>query len=306
MFEIWQDQSTQAPSGFPGLTGAATRKSTPIIWQFEYTKMNNAYFRSSPSGRSPLPASEYDRFDGLAETSWYRDSALLDQIVQLLDLSCGIRILDVGCGAGDLLAELSKRRVRVVGIDASRVMLQRARSRGASAQTVQLVHGRFEQCSAQLGLFDRVVCKNVLHLVDDIPKFLARAESNLVPGGRLLLIETVSPTPSANAFVRALFAAAGVGASKRHYFSSDDVRALAVAAGFGVERQLFHSQKLFLHEWLRAKDARATAHAAAEAVVSSASADVQRAMEIRTETGPSGPDWALKRLQYVALLKSTR
>lgn len=58
---------------------------------------------------------------------------MLDEVVAALDLQPGMRVLDAGCGTGDLEARLAERHpgVEVVALDASTAMLARARRRQA-------------------------------------------------------------------------------------------------------------------------------------------------------------------------------
>jgi len=54
----------------------------------------------------------------------------LDELIDALDLQPGARVVDLGCGKGELLARLARRfAVRGVGIDASAELLAEARRR---------------------------------------------------------------------------------------------------------------------------------------------------------------------------------
>lgn len=48
-------------------------------------------------------------------------------VIELVGDVRGRRVLDVGCGDGDLAIDLSKRGARVVGIDSSSVMINAAK-----------------------------------------------------------------------------------------------------------------------------------------------------------------------------------
>lgn len=77
------------------------------------------------------------------------------------------RVLDVATGTGAVLRELRRRRVqpaRVVGVDASREMLARARRSLPSWELVQADAGSlpFEDAS-----FDAVTCTYLLHLLGE-------------------------------------------------------------------------------------------------------------------------------------------
>ena len=91
-------------------------------------------------------------------------------------------MLDVGCGTGRLVAELSER-ARVWGVDPSPEMLEVARSRAPGV--------RFKQASAESlpfkdGWFERATMWLVVHLLDR-PRAFAELRRVLAPGGRLAI-----------------------------------------------------------------------------------------------------------------------
>jgi SAM-dependent methyltransferase len=112
-------------------------------------------------------------------------------IAQHFALFPGARVLDVGCGTGELYAQLPKD-IHYVGIDLSAPYIEQARARfGTSAEFVcadlsAVDFGRFAE-------FDRVIGTGILHHLDDaeVSRLMAAAQACLVPGGRLI---TVDPT----------------------------------------------------------------------------------------------------------------
>lgn len=114
-----------------------------------------------------------------------------DAIVHAV-LRCTPRtVLDVDCGEGWLARELAARSIDVVGIDASRALIDIARETGGA---------RFEVCAyadldanaSNLGApFDAIVCNFAL-LEEDIAPTLAALRAPMQPGGRLL-VQTVHP-----------------------------------------------------------------------------------------------------------------
>jgi trans-aconitate methyltransferase len=104
-----------------------------------------------------------------------------------LSVSSKWRILDLGCGAGDLSEHLANLATDgyVLGIDASPSMI-------AAAEHRQRPNLEFMVCSAQdltrrFGRFDLVVSTAVLHWIPqrDHPNVLTRIRSVLKPGGIL-------------------------------------------------------------------------------------------------------------------------
>lgn len=82
----------------------------------------------------------------------------LDALQRFAQAKPGQRVLEVGCGAGHVLARFPQ--AERVGIDLSSLMLERARQRLGSA--VALVLGSAEQLPFDAGSFDVVLCTEVL------------------------------------------------------------------------------------------------------------------------------------------------
>jgi trans-aconitate 2-methyltransferase len=90
--------------------------------------------------------------------------------------------VDLGCGTGELTAELARRlpEGRVTGVDSSPSMLERARA--IDAPGVSFVRG---DLLGVPGPFDLVFSHAVLHWIDDHPALFSRLWALLSPGGQL-------------------------------------------------------------------------------------------------------------------------
>lgn len=111
-------------------------------------------------------------------------------ILEMLGEVHGKRILDIGCGDGELAVALSKRGANVCGVDLSAKAIEaareRAREKGADI--------RFEVVDAQnlpysSGAFDAVIAITVLCFVEKPDAILNEAVRTLRPGGRLVIGE---------------------------------------------------------------------------------------------------------------------
>ncbi len=95
------------------------------------------------------------------------------------------RILDAGCGTGRWLEVLAAPARLTVGLDPSRGMLARARSR---LPRVPLVQARGEAPPFADAAFDLITLVHVIHHLADPLRFLAEAARCLAPGGALAVV----------------------------------------------------------------------------------------------------------------------
>ncbi|WP_266003801.1 bifunctional 2-polyprenyl-6-hydroxyphenol methylase/3-demethylubiquinol 3-O-methyltransferase UbiG [Paucibacter sp. PLA-PC-4] len=117
----------------------------------------------------------------------------------------GLRMADIGCGAGLMCEPLAARGAQVVGVDAAANNIAAARLH--AAETGLRIDYRCGEPGATLGeneSFDVLLLLEVVEHVDQVPAFVRDAISHLRPGG-LLLVSTINRTPSSflNAIVGA-------------------------------------------------------------------------------------------------------
>lgn len=103
----------------------------------------------------------------------------------------GMRVLDVGCGTGDLLQCLVDSEAEFVGIDLSSKVIEHAAKRFAGRPNIRLEVASVEQIEGR-GPFDLVTCVTVLqHVTDetDFRKAIHGLVGTLKRGGCILLLE---------------------------------------------------------------------------------------------------------------------
>jgi trans-aconitate 2-methyltransferase len=103
----------------------------------------------------------------------------------------GMRVVDLGCGTGELTSELHVRlgARETVGIDSSETMLAAAAERGevaksAAGQTLRFERGRIEEWEPAEPV-DLVFSNAALHWVEGHEGLFARMKRALAPGGQL-------------------------------------------------------------------------------------------------------------------------
>jgi len=131
---------------------------------------------------------------------YFRDFA---NIVQILDLPGGSRILDVACGPGWFSEFLWRFGYHVVGIDVCAELLEVARSRVRSVSHPPLDRSLDDVRFLELDIetapleerFDAIVFYDCLHHFVDVRRVIEHAEAMLAPHGSLLIKEGAMPPP---------------------------------------------------------------------------------------------------------------
>jgi SAM-dependent methyltransferase len=141
-------------------------------------------------------------------------------VAEMLDLRPEDELLDIGCGPGAFLADKARHIRRVVGLDASRVMLREAEKRLAdriAAGTARLVLGNSAALAFSDDEFSAVT-------VITAPANLSEVFRVLRPGGRLVFVDELTPDPRKPSSERA-------GGDPRNWTEADTRRILE-DAGF--------------------------------------------------------------------------
>jgi SAM-dependent methyltransferase len=125
-----------------------------------------------------------------------------ERIAAVLQVTPGMRVLDLGCGVGHLLAWLTRHApARYHGVDLSVNSARAARSR---ASAIEVSVGDAGRLPFREGSFDRVVCNGSAHHLPDVRAALGEIRRVLRPGGRVVLHEPVD-TPVTGAIRHTLF-----------------------------------------------------------------------------------------------------
>jgi demethylmenaquinone methyltransferase / 2-methoxy-6-polyprenyl-1,4-benzoquinol methylase len=156
----------------------------------------------------------------------------------------GDRVLDACCGTGDLAVEAERRGGRVVGLDFSEMMLERARKKSGAIEWVQ---GDALELPFADGEFDAVTVGFGVRNLADLEGGLRELARVLRPGGKLAILEITRPRGVLRPFFRLWFdvlvpfagrvlpggqAYTYLPASVRRFPGPDDLSALVERAGF--------------------------------------------------------------------------
>jgi ubiquinone/menaquinone biosynthesis C-methylase UbiE len=125
--------------------------------------------------------------DAQARAIWPQEAELIRR--HMLDPD--IRILDAGCGTGEVTSRLAEMfpRAQVLGVDILDHHLALARERYARlAPRLTFEHQSIFELSAASGTFDLTVCRHVIHSVPHADRVIAELVRVTRPGGLVHLI----------------------------------------------------------------------------------------------------------------------
>ena len=103
------------------------------------------------------------------------------RLIELLAPQPGEPILDVGCGIGDLTAQLAASGAKVTGLDHSAVLLEQARLR---YPRITWLHADF-LFAEPAPIYDAVFSHAALHWIGHYAEAARRLHGWLRPGGRI-------------------------------------------------------------------------------------------------------------------------
>jgi len=121
-------------------------------------------------------------------------------LVDRADIRPGHRVLEIGCGTGNLLLAVARRRpsTQLMGIDPDPAALRRARRKADRAGLpIRLDRAFAGELPMSDGSVDRVLSSFMLHHLDDEEKARAMGEARRVlrPGGELHLVDFAGTPP---------------------------------------------------------------------------------------------------------------
>jgi demethylmenaquinone methyltransferase/2-methoxy-6-polyprenyl-1,4-benzoquinol methylase len=141
-------------------------------------------------------AGEYDRVNTVISLGqigrWRR------KLVETMDLSEKDKVLDLGCGTGQLtrLIAESVPKGEIVGVDLTPEMIEEARralsERFSSAVNFQT--GKGESLDLDTGYFDTATSAFTLRNVEDVRQVLSEMQRVVKPGGKVFTLELAKPS----------------------------------------------------------------------------------------------------------------
>lgn len=122
----------------------------------------------------------------------FQHEELDDALLNRIPWHPGERVLDVGCGNGVYMQELTDRQVNIQGLDLSIPSLLQARRHGRP-----VVAASGEQLPIRSASFDTILCHKTMYVFASPDAALAEFSRVLRPGGRLVFSTSATRTPYA-------------------------------------------------------------------------------------------------------------
>ncbi|HEY6187714.1 MAG TPA: class I SAM-dependent methyltransferase [Pyrinomonadaceae bacterium] len=132
----------------------------------------------------------YDRFARVYQRHWAHEvpSQIMTVIDRLLvpSVPAGGRVLDLCCGTGYTVAELSRRGFEVTGLDISKGMLRHARRNVPAARFILADARSFELPPVYLAVVSTFDSLNHIMTLDELMRVFRNVRQALAPGGLFL------------------------------------------------------------------------------------------------------------------------
>ncbi len=152
----------------------------------------------SESHQQPTDSEHYDKAYFLSACEGYREfvtsegrhlSRRLEQAFEVAGVAAGMKVLDVGCGRGEILRHCAERGADAYGIDYSAVAVRIASELAGDRQGGAVMRADAKLLPFGGGSFDRVLMFDLVeHLQPwELGQALAEARRVLGPQGRLII-----------------------------------------------------------------------------------------------------------------------
>lgn len=167
-------------------------------------------------------AADYDR-----HRPGYPDE-LIDEACHVAGLVSGDKVLELGCGSGQLTRSLVARDLRITALEPGEQLIALAKQNMMGTGVIDFVNAKFEEAVLPKEHYKAVFCASAFHWIDPAVSWQKTAEL-LVPGGVMALLQHfgLSEQSTSNDLDLQLGAlrefAPQIAASWPHYYELDEI-----------------------------------------------------------------------------------
>jgi ubiquinone/menaquinone biosynthesis C-methylase UbiE len=178
---------------------------------------------------------------------WVRKDEYLSAFLEPVRSAPSGEVLDIGTGTGIVAHALAANVEKVVGIDTSQDMLDRALQQRVASNVVFL-RGDVHNLPFSDGTFSKVTARMVFHhIVSQTEEAICECYRVLKNGGVMCLSEGVPPSPKVKDWYTEMFKLK----EERLTFMEDDLVELMRYAGFRNTKTVIHvSKRCSIRNWL--------------------------------------------------------
>ena len=139
-----------------------------------------------------------------AESAPHKHGPSLPKLLALARPGPSDVCLDIGTGAGHTAAALAKHAARVYGLDPAEGMRRAAQASYGHLENLEFVPGTSEATGFADATFDIVTARHTLHHHPDLTKTCLEIARILKPGGRLVIVDEITPNKTVEAWYHEL------------------------------------------------------------------------------------------------------
>ena len=134
-----------------------------------------------------------------ASGAWFLDNPIRrwlqppSELVKKLAITPNDTVMDFGCGPGFYTTELAKRAKKVIAVDLSPQMLQKAQNKvaNAGAKNIQFLQSNGTSIQVEEGSVDIIFLVTVFHEIGETQTVLKEFHRILKADGRLAVVEVI-------------------------------------------------------------------------------------------------------------------
>ena len=142
--------------------------------------------------------------ENYAVSAPHKFGASLPKLIALARPTADDVCLDIGTGTGHTAAQLARTAKKVYGLDPSEGMRRAAQGTYGHLSNLELTGGTSEDTGFPNDTFDIVTARHTLHHHPSMPRTLQEIKRVLKPGGRLVIVDEITPNVEVDAWFHEL------------------------------------------------------------------------------------------------------